>query len=86
MGAEPGRDCEGDAVTVHEKFIDDMEEAGFDLDEDYHGRYGWTGPAVECETGELQDVIRATPVKLQWDQLGKGLIVYPRGSAKREWQ
>ena len=73
-------------MTAHEKFIHDMKEAGFEVDEDYHGRNFWIGPAVKCDASELQDVIRATPVKLQWDQLGKGLIVYPVISARLEWQ
>jgi hypothetical protein len=43
----------------------------------YRGRYFYDGPALDIESDELQDVIRAYPERLQWDQLGRGLIVYP---------
>lgn len=46
---------------------------------EYRGRSYYVGPAVEIDASELQDIIRLTPVPLQWDQLGKtGLIVYPK--------
>lgn len=60
------------------KFKEDLEEAGFDV-EDYKGRNFFAGPAVRIDsTNELQEVIRATEINVQWDQLGLGLIVYPR--------
>ena len=44
----------------------------------YNGRGFYRGPAVIIASSELQDVIRLTTVKLQWDQMGKsGLIIYP---------
>jgi hypothetical protein len=62
----------------HLKFTDDMEDAGREV-EHYNGRSFYSGPAVRIEADELQDVIRETEVRLQWDQLGRdGLIVYPR--------
>jgi hypothetical protein len=60
------------------QFVNDMESAeGFYEVEHYHGRAYWEGPAVRVEKNELQDVIRATTVRLQWDTLGDGWIVYP---------
>ena len=60
----------------YDKFTADLEEAGFEV-RPYNGRFFYRGPAVRIEQDELQDVIRATTVKLQWDDMGKGLIVYP---------
>ncbi len=60
------------------RFVDNMEGAGFAV-EHYRGRNFWQGPAVSVDgTAELQQVIRATDVNLQWDTLGKtAYIVYP---------
>ncbi len=56
----------------------DMKCAGREV-EDYKGRWFYGGPAVFVDESELQDVIRATSVQLQWDELGKsGLVIYPR--------
>ena len=61
----------------HNRFEEDLELAGYDVVE-YHGRYHYHGPAVKCESNALQDVLRATPVRVVWDTLGKtGLVVYP---------
>ena len=66
---------------VYEQFVKDMENAGIEYDGEYHGRYFYHGPAVRTsEKGfpKLQDVIRATKVELQWDNLGKiDFIAYP---------
>lgn len=43
---------------------------------DYRGRFFYHGPAVSCD--DIQTVIRATTVVVQWDHLGKGYIVYPK--------
>jgi hypothetical protein len=44
----------------------------------YVGRYFFVGPAIDVEADQLQDVIRATDVHVQWDRMGKtGLVVYP---------
>lgn len=63
------------------QFEADMDAAGFDV-EHYHGRAMWHGPAVRTdEMGsdrDLQAVIRATTVTVQWDTMGSDLIVYPR--------
>jgi len=72
-GEEPESD-------VQKKFRKAMEEKNRDI-EFYHGKWfykGWATRATDFD--ELQDVIRATKVKLQWDTLGKtGYIVYPQG-------
>lgn len=60
----------------HQRFADDMENAGFTV-EDYNGRNYYSGPAVQCDRDEEHDVIRATDVWLRSDSLGMGLIVYP---------
>jgi len=62
----------------HETFADDMDGSLWRFEADYHGRNFYQGPAVFCEASELQEVIRATTVNLQWDQMGNsGLVVYP---------
>jgi hypothetical protein len=43
---------------------------------DYCGRNFYQGPAVSCN--DIQDVLSVTKVKCNWDNLGKGFIVYPR--------
>jgi ribosomal protein S21 len=59
-----------------EKFKRNMEKAGYKV-EDYNGRWFYHGWAVRCEREEEQAVIRATKVRLQKDQMGLGLIIYP---------
>ena len=62
----------------------DMLAAGFDVQE-YTGRNHWKGPAV----GTLEkdpncsraDVLAATRVPCQWDNMGTDFVVYPQ---KRE--
>lgn len=45
---------------------------------EYQGRHFYSGPALEIEASDLQEVIRATTLRLRWDAMGKsGLIVYP---------
>ena len=57
------------------KFTKDCEKAGLEVT-DYQGRYFYHGPAVSCD--DIGEVLQVTKVKCQWDQLGKGYIVYPR--------
>lgn len=67
-------------LNPYEQFRKDMERAGYDVRE-YHGRFFYHGPAVstnESDGPTLQDVIRATKVSVQWDNLGLDYIVYPR--------
>jgi hypothetical protein len=61
------------------KFTADMEESNYSV-EDYRGRNYYHGPAVRIDDGdELQDVIRATDVRVRWEALGRdGLIIFPR--------
>lgn len=63
------------------QFVEDMEAAGFEV-EHYRGRFYWEGPAVRCDRDSYQDVIRATKVRLQEDDMGLGAIVYPQRSGK----
>ena len=58
------------------KFVKDMKKAGLEPYE-YHGRYFYVGPAVNVDN--LQDALSETKVKCQWDNMGKGFVVYPRG-------
>ena len=45
----------------------------------YEGRYYYEGPAVNVDDDdEKQEVIRATSMPLQWDNLGLGWVVYPK--------
>lgn len=61
------------------KFVKDMERAGYEM-EHYKGRFYWEGPAVRTSGKRgpsLQDVMHATRVKLQYDNMGLDHIVYP---------
>ena len=52
---------------------------GYEVRE-YAGRSYYRGPAVTTSRAAdvtVQDVIRATEVRLQWDNLGLDFIVYP---------
>jgi hypothetical protein len=61
----------------HQQFAADMELAGYEV-HDYRGRNFYSGPAVKVDHVELQDVIQATSVPLQWDRFGEtGLVIYP---------
>ena len=71
-------------VTVHEKFIEDMEIAGISTAA-YHGRFFWEGPAARSDQRNgptLQDIINKTAVPLQWDNLDSNFIVYPVGETR----
>ncbi len=59
----------------YEKFRRECEEVGFDVWH-YRGRYFYEGPAVSVH--DIQDVIRATTVKVTWDNLGLDYVVYPK--------
>lgn len=66
-----------ESMTDYEQFLLDMAQAE-EVVEDYERRFGDTRPAVRIDhRTELQRVIRATSVPVEWDQLGEGLIVYP---------
>jgi hypothetical protein len=70
---------EGRESKTQQEFREDMEEAGYEH-EFYYGRFYYKGWAVRAENfNDLQNIIRATDIYLQWDQLGKdGYIVYPQ--------
>lgn len=63
----------------YEQFIEDMKRAGIEC-KDYDGRFFYHGPSVRTnEKGfpTRQDVIRATKVKVQWDNMGTDFVIYP---------
>ena len=59
----------------YETFRQECEENGLEV-RDYKGRFFYDGPAVECDN--IQEVIRATTVPVQYDNLGLGYVVYPK--------
>jgi hypothetical protein len=66
------------------QFVEDMARQGFPV-RHYRGRSFWEGPAVvtDREEGiEEQDLIRATKVRLQQDNMGLETIWYPVASGK----
>jgi hypothetical protein len=56
------------------RFVKDMEKAGL-TPYHYNGRFFYSGPAVNVDS--LQDALSHTKVKCQWDDMGKGFVVYP---------
>lgn len=56
------------------QFVEDMRQAMLPV-EHYHGRFYWQGPAVRVD--DLQDAMSETKVRVQWDSMGMGYIVYP---------
>jgi hypothetical protein len=75
-------------MTVHEKFVEDMNGAGIHT-EAYFGRFFWEGPAAHSDEQNgptLLDIINVTAVPLQWDRLSFNYIVYPVGKAKAGWK
>jgi len=61
--------------TRYQKFVKECEAAGLEV-EHYNGRMYFKGPAVRCD--DIQEVIRATTVDCQTDNMGLGWIVYPK--------
>lgn len=64
------------------QFEDDMSAAGLRV-EHYFGRFMWEGPAVRVD--DLQDAMSNTKVRVQYDSMGMGYIVYPVASDKGVW-
>ena len=65
---------------IYEQFRKDMEKAGYEVNE-YRGRNFYDGPAVSTSRRDdisLQDIMSATKVKIQYDNLGLDYIVYPK--------
>ncbi|MEF8794020.1 hypothetical protein [Thiohalorhabdus sp.] len=62
----------------YNRFEEEAEAAGYEV-ETYQGRNFYHGPAVQVDSQEeYQELIRATSMNLQTDQMGLDLIVYPR--------
>jgi hypothetical protein len=64
------------------RFVREMTEAGIPV-RHYRGRNFWSGPAAVTNHDEglyEQDIIRATEVKLQRDNMGLDWILYPVAS------
>ncbi len=73
-------------MTVHEKFVEDMNGAGIHT-EAYLGRFFWEGPAARSDEKNgptLLDIIAETKVPLQWDRVDLNYVVYPVGQADNE--
>lgn len=68
-----------DESKTQRQFRIDMSRADRDI-RFYEGRYRYEGWAAKAEDfDDIQAIVRATKVTLQWDQLGKsGYIVYPK--------
>ena len=67
------------ALGSHERFVKDMKVAGYEVDEEYAGRGYYHGSAVRIDRDEEQDIIRATNIRLCFDNMGRDkLIVYPK--------
>lgn len=67
------------------QFVDDALDMGFDV-EHYRGRFYWEGPAVRVEDLDtLQQFLANCSVKCQWDNMGRGYIVYPHQSEKADF-
>ena len=62
----------------HLQFINDMIEAGYEVDPAYYGRGEYVGPAVRCDRYEEDTVRNATKVGLTRDAMGMGIILYPK--------
>src|ERR1700729_3432753 len=74
-------------MTVHQKFVEDMDHAGI-VTATYRGRFFWDGPAARSNQQigpTLQDIVNKTVVPLQWDSLASNYMVYPVGGAKAVW-
>lgn len=72
---EDGMPCLAYEQDSYNQFVRDMVDAGL---EPYHyrGRNFYSGPAVNVD--DIQDALRHTGVKCQWDNMGLGFVVYPR--------
>jgi hypothetical protein len=65
-------------TDAHLTFIRNMKGHGYEV-RYYVGRNFWRGPAVVVDRAEFHDVIRATFIDLQTDEMGKSdIIVYPK--------
>lgn len=74
-----GWESEEEESETQKQFREDMAEADRTI-RFYGGRFHYQGWATVAESfNDIQAIIRATSVLLQWDQFGKdGWIVYPQ--------
>ncbi len=59
----------------YEKFTEVMKGAGLEV-EHYEGRNFYKGPAVRVDDLETVLSVKGS-IRVQWDNMGKGWIVYP---------
>ena len=59
----------------HAIFASEAANAGLDVRR-YRGRFGYEGPAVNAE--DVDEVTRHVSVPCQSDNMGRGVVVYPR--------
>jgi hypothetical protein len=74
-------------MTVYERFVGDMRVAGIPTAA-YSGRFFWEGPAAPSNQQNgptLQDIIKKTVIRLQWDGLASNYVVYPVGQGRARW-
>lgn len=74
--------CQGDgqyaADSKFGQFVAECRKTGYDVT-GYHGRFFYHGPAVIVHRDKFQDVVRATTMPLQTDDMGKSdIVVYPK--------
>lgn len=61
----------------HQRFVAECRAAGIPV-RHYDGRFNYHGPAASTSDDfDEQDIIRATTVNPQRDNLGLGMILYP---------
>jgi hypothetical protein len=66
----------GEESKTQKQFKKAMLKAGYPV-QTYRGRFFYKGWAARVPQYELQDAIRATRVKVQYDNLGFDFIMYP---------
>ena len=65
--------------SKHVQFYKDMINAGFEEDTIHHyrGRFYYDGPGIYVPHSEIQEVFRATKVRLTQDSMGLDVVLYP---------
>jgi len=59
----------------YKQFIRDVRCEGYEPTH-YNGRFFFKGPCIIVEN--IQDGIRATNVEVQWDNMGRDYVIYPK--------
>lgn len=62
---------------AYDAFERNLTKAGYKVEE-YHGRYAFHGPAVRVGAYSFDEVQRKSKVRCQRDDMGRGIIVYPK--------